>query len=202
MTATAHKNLAEALVAFQAEAPTLTKDATNPHFRSRFVSLDAIVETVRPLLAKHGLAWSTLPCFGPNGEPALRYQLLHAPTGEALSDTMPLLLAKQDPQGQGSALTYGRRYSISAVLNLVADEDDDGQKATEGAQKARSSGNGGAPSTPRLLNPTERDRVLGAIADMDQNEALLFGAVGVSSVEELTVEHAKKIRELLDKQAA
>ena len=72
MTATQHKNLAEALVAFQAEAPTLPKDSTNPHFKSKFTSLGTIVERVTPLLVKHGLSWSTFPCFGPNGEPALR----------------------------------------------------------------------------------------------------------------------------------
>ena len=194
-----HKNLGEALVAFQAEAPTLVKDSTNPHFRSKFVSLDPRVETVRPLLAKHGLAWSALPCIGPSGEPALRYQLLHAATGEAISDTMPLLLSKADPQGQGSAITYARRYSLSAVLNLVADEDDDGNQASKEASKAKGAGNGRGP---RLLNEQERNRVLGAIAGTDQNEQLLFAAVGVSSAEELTVEHAKKIRGLIDRAVA
>lgn len=120
-----HKNLAEALAAFQAECPTLPKDATNPHFRSKFTPLDTIVERVSPLLTKHGLSWSAFPCFGPDGSPALRYALRHT-SGDVESDVMPLLVTKNDPQGMGSALTYARRYALSSVLNLVSDDDDDG----------------------------------------------------------------------------
>lgn len=122
--------LLTALLAFQAEAPKLRKAGENPHFRSRFVTLDTIVETVGPLLNKHGLVWTTLPGRDSTGEPALHYRLAHASTGEALDGCIPLLLTKADPQGQGSALTYARRYSITAVLNLVADEDDDGNSAS------------------------------------------------------------------------
>src|SRR4051794_12553128 len=124
------KGLLGALLAVQQEAPTLRKDATNPHFKSKYVSLDTIVETIQPLLSKHGLVWTTLPCRDDTGAPALRYRLVHAETGEAFEDVMPLLVQKQDPQGFGSALTYARRYSITAVLNLVADEDDDGNNAS------------------------------------------------------------------------
>lgn len=121
---TEHKNLDEALVAFQAEMPTLPKDSTNPHFKSKFTSLDTIVERVTPVLTRHGLSWSTLPTIH-EGQPALRYRLAHA-GGDALEDTMPLLLDRENSQGLGSALTYARRYAVCAVLNLVADEDDDG----------------------------------------------------------------------------
>lgn len=124
-----HKSLAEALAAFQAECPTLPKDATNPHFKSKFTPLDTMVEVVGPLLAKHGLSWSAFPCFAQDGSPALRYVLRHV-SGEVESETMPLLVQKADPQGMGSALTYARRYSLSAALNLVADEDDDGNSAS------------------------------------------------------------------------
>lgn len=194
MTVEAHKNLTEALAAFQRETETLVKDATNPHFQSKFVSLDTMVETVQPILAKHGLTWQCFPCFGPNGEPALRYLLSHV-GGDSQSDVMPLLLSKQDPQGQGSAITYGRRYAMSAVLNLVADVDDDGNQATKGAAKATRA----KPNAPAKLTAVQRDRVLSAIADADQNEGLLFAAVGASSADELNVDQAKQIRALLDK---
>lgn len=131
-----HKSLAAALAAFQGDTPTLPKDGLNPHFKSRFTPLDTIVETVRPLLAKHGLAWAALPGYDEQtGHPVLEYLLIHAGTGEELQGRMPLLLQKQDPQGLGSALTYARRYALSAVLNLVADEDDDGNTASRPAQR-------------------------------------------------------------------
>jgi hypothetical protein len=123
--------LLPALLRVQQDAPTLPRDATNPHYRSRYTSLDAIVEHIAPVLARHGLVWMTLPCRDSDGSPALRYRLAHAESGEAIEGVMPLLLTKSDPQGMGSAITYARRYSLCAVLNLVADEDDDGNTAAK-----------------------------------------------------------------------
>src|SRR3954447_16615390 len=120
-----------ALAALQAELPKLPKDKTNPHFHSKFTGLDTIVETVGPLLVKHGLAWITKPDRDELG-PYLGYRLVHVATGEGEAGRMPLLLNKDDMQGLGSALTYARRYALSSVLNLVADEDDDGSAAASG----------------------------------------------------------------------
>lgn len=126
MTASLHT----ALLAVQSEAPTLQKSAINPHFKSKFVPLDKVHEVVMPLLNKHGLIWSTSPGVTEGGSPVLHYALIHAETGVQLTGTMALLPSKQDPQGQGSAITYARRYSLMAVLGLVADEDDDGNAAS------------------------------------------------------------------------
>jgi hypothetical protein len=124
----AESPLLEALLAAQREMPALKKTATNPHFKSKFAPLDTIVETVNPVLHKHGLTWSTLPGHDEYG-PALTYRLAHAPSGESIEGRMPLLLAKPDAQGMGSAITYARRYALCAVLNLVSDDDDDGSGA-------------------------------------------------------------------------
>jgi hypothetical protein len=131
-----------ALAALQAELPKLPKDKTNPHFHSKFTGLDTIVETVGPLLVKHGLAWITKPDRDELG-PYLGYRLVHVATGEGEAGRMPLLLNKDDMQGLGSALTYARRYALSSVLNLVADEDDDGGAASGGG-----GGYGHTPSQP------------------------------------------------------
>jgi hypothetical protein len=134
------------MLAVQGEAPTLPKDATNPHYKSKYTPLDTIVERIGPILNKHGLVWSTLPGRDEHGDPALTYRLSHAPTGEVLEGTMPLLLSKQDAQGQGSAITYARRYALCAVLNLVADDDDDGQRAAAGQSGQASHGGGDVAS--------------------------------------------------------
>jgi hypothetical protein len=129
------RTLLGALLGAQQEMPALKKTATNPHFKSRFAPLDTIVETVNPILHKHGLVWSTLPGHDEYG-PALTYRLSHAGTGDSIEGTMPLLLSKQDPQGMGSAITYARRYALCAVLNLVADDDDDGAGASQSRSRA------------------------------------------------------------------
>ncbi len=124
------ETLLSALLAFQADAPELREDATNPHFKSRYLSLHALMEAVRPVLTRHGLVWITKPGHSPDVGPCLGYRLAHAPTGESIEGIMPLLAKAGDPQGQGSALTYARRYSLMAVLGLVADDDDDGNRGS------------------------------------------------------------------------
>jgi hypothetical protein len=124
-------SLLEAILAVQAEVGPIAKDAINPHFRSKYTTLGTIVETVGPILNKHGLVWMTFPESAEGGRPVLGYRLQHAQSGEKVGGVMPLLLTKQDPQGLGSALTYARRYSLCAVLNLVADDDDDGNTASQ-----------------------------------------------------------------------
>jgi hypothetical protein len=201
-TAATKGNLHTALLAFQAEAPTLPKDATNPHFRSKFTSLEAIVERIGPLLAKNGLTWATLPTVLPeSGMPALRYRLTHAASGEYIEDTMPLLVTKADPQGQGSAITYARRYSICAVLNLVADEDDDGNSASRSNGRAIEEravqALGATPVQP--MTPAARAKVVKAFADAGVDDMGLFlTAVGLEDADLMTVEHALRLRELLD----
>lgn len=128
-------SLSKSLAALQGEVPTITKDSINPHFKNRYASLETIMETIRPLLAKHGFAWVTMPSTNDAGEPTLKYSLMHA-GGEHLDGEMKLMLGSTTAQAQGSALTYARRYSIMAVLGLVADEDDDGNAATTAAKTA------------------------------------------------------------------
>jgi hypothetical protein len=142
-----HKSLLEALLAVQAEAPPLKKDATNPAFRSKYTPLDTVVETIGPILNKHGLTWRTFPTTNEHGQPALRYRLQHVASGEMDEDVMPLLLGKEDSQGLGSAITYSRRYSLCAVLNLVADDDDDGHRAS---QRKGAGASSDAPSEAQL----------------------------------------------------
>lgn len=126
--------LAAALVAAQAEFSAVPKTAENPFFHSKYADLASVVKSAQPILAKHGLAVSQHPTVV-DGEPALTTYLLHS-SGQSLVSTMRLCAAKHDPQGQGAAITYARRFAYQAVLGLVADEDDDGNKATQVKQAA------------------------------------------------------------------
>lgn len=125
------KNLAIALVKFNSEVKIIEKDASNPHFKNRYASLDTIVDEVRPLLAKHGLSVLQFP--GGDGEKfTLRSMLIHE-SGEWIeSEPLTMRPVKNDPQGIGSCNTYARRYSLSSLLSLNTGEDDDGNVATHG----------------------------------------------------------------------
>lgn len=126
--------LAAALVAAQAEFSAIPKTSDNPFFRSKYADLATVVSHAHPILSKHGLAVSQHPTVV-DGEPALTTHLIHS-SGQVLSSTMKLCAAKLDPQGQGAAITYARRFAYSAVLGLVTEVDDDGNAASTPVKQA------------------------------------------------------------------
>lgn len=132
--ATKPKSLHEALLKAQKEVPGLQKNAINPHFGNSYISLDTLMEQVLPVLQENDLLL-TQPPTEVDGGPALLTRITHVPTGESVEATMPLVLDKQNAQGLGSALTYARRYALMSWLGLVADVDDDANKASQPAAK-------------------------------------------------------------------
>jgi hypothetical protein len=140
-------DLHTAVLKLQSEIGTLQKNAINPHFKSRYISLENLVEAVQPLLTKHGLIWHCYPSHY-DGSPVLVYTLTHAESGEGMGAEMPLLLDKQNAQGLGSAITYARRYALCAVLNIVADVDDDGNKASTKTEPVGKVQHSGTVATP------------------------------------------------------
>jgi ERF superfamily len=199
---TASTGLMGALLAFQAEAPTLQKNATakvtskktGQSFTYAYLSLDALMDAVLPELSKCGLVWMTFPAVL-DGKAALTYRLVHASSGEEVGGSMPLMCETQDPQVLGSAITYARRYSMMAVLGLAANEDDDAKRAAKRARRTQS-------TTSRLLTDQERSKVVRAITEAGYDEdglQTILGAVGAETVEDLTTAQAFEIRKLLDK---
>lgn len=139
------QNILKALAAAQAEMPALQKNAINPHFKNTYISLDALMEAVLPVLQSNGiilLQFPTAVSAGGPAQPGLTTILAHSESGESISDTMLLCLDRDNPQGQGSAITYARRYSLMSILGLVADEDDDGERATKATYTKESSTGG------------------------------------------------------------
>lgn len=124
---TTKKTLAEALIAFQADLPSVALDATNPHFKSKYASLGSVTKAVLPKLSEHGLAFS-VGSFVDNGLLIVDAHLIHE-SGESRSLQFPITEA--NPQKIGSALSYARRYALSALTGVVADEDDDGNAASQ-----------------------------------------------------------------------
>ncbi len=121
------KQIAAALVKAQNEIKAAIKDSTNPHFRSKYADLSSVVDAVKAPLLKNGISFIQ----GVNdaeGGVAVETMLLHT-SGEWLSSTLRIPASKQDAQGFGSAITYGRRYGLQALCGVPA-EDDDGNSAT------------------------------------------------------------------------
>ncbi|HDZ27296.1 MAG TPA: hypothetical protein ENH65_12390 [Candidatus Aminicenantes bacterium] len=121
--------IAEALSKAQGEMENAKKDKTNPFFKSKYADLTGIWNACRPILTKHGLAVVQAPSTNLND--VIITTILCHNSGEFFESELTLHSEKSTPQSMGSAATYGRRYSLSAMIGIAADEDDDGNVASK-----------------------------------------------------------------------
>jgi len=122
-------NLAKALAAVQGSLQPAVKDADNPFFKTKYADLSSVWNSCRELLSKNGLAVIQGNSIGHDGTVIVETMLTHT-SGEWVRSELALPLAKHDPQGVGSAVTYGRRYGLAAIIGVVADVDDDANHAS------------------------------------------------------------------------
>lgn len=130
--------LAVALVKFNAQIGSIKKDAKNPFFKSQYVTLDNLIIHTRDLLQEQGLVVMQSPLSKEDGSIGIQTLLIHE-SGEYI-ESEPIYMKPQkqnDPQGAGSVISYMRRYSYQAILNLNTGEDDDGNKASGKGQQAQ-----------------------------------------------------------------
>jgi len=126
--------LATALSKAQGEMRGAVKDSTNPFFRSKYADLASVVEAIREAFANNGLSYTQRVEPTDKNEVRVETIILHS-SGEWIScGILNLPVSKNDAQGFGSALTYARRYGLSAAVG-VAPEDDDGNAAAKAAPK-------------------------------------------------------------------
>lgn len=124
--------IAKALVKFQKEVKNPVKDATNPHFKSKYVKLDGLLEVIKEPLANNGLC--LLQRFeNIDSVTNLTTVLLHE-SGELISSSIPISPDKSNIQGVGSAITYLRRYSIEVLCGICGTDDDDGNESVMSGQ--------------------------------------------------------------------
>jgi hypothetical protein len=121
--------LAAALSAAQGEFGAIKKQQDNPFFKSKYADLSAVLEAVQPSLTKHELAVIQSPSTDADKKTVSVETMLMHSSGEWKSSVFEMPVADWKAQGIGSVVTYLRRYSIGAVLNIAA-EDDDGNEAS------------------------------------------------------------------------
>jgi len=119
------KNLTSALVLAQKEAQNAKK--TQKAVYGKYAPLPELIDENKPILSRHGLALIQPPISLNGKEVGIQNILIHE-SGEYL-EFEPLMLTaeKMTPQGAGAAITYARRYSLSGILNISSEEDDDAQ---------------------------------------------------------------------------
>ncbi|WP_395005800.1 ERF family protein [Undibacterium sp.] len=121
------KEIAAAFVRAQKQFSPALKTSTNPHFKSKYVSLDGCIEAVIDALNNNGIALIQKNIRDDSGV-TVSTVFLHESGEQIDGGELHVPASKQDPQGYGSALTYARRYSLMAACG-IAPEDDDGNGA-------------------------------------------------------------------------
>lgn len=181
------KNISTALVRAQAKMKKVAKNAYNPHFKSKYASLDDIIDMIRPILDEHDLGVIHMPVTNSDGV-GVKSILVHA-SGEAmdLGEFYLPLGRGGGAQGAGSSITYAKRYALAAIFNLATGEDDDGNAA----QKAKP-------------NP-EMDAIRGALKDNaskygQEASMKILRSLGVEKATDLPSGSLDKVLSLIEDQ--
>ena len=166
-------DLSAALAKAQQETKAAAFDKVNPHFKNKYASLAAVIDAIREPFAKNGLSYTQTTEMREGGF-VLVTALRHA-SGQWIASEYPLPVAAK-PQELGSALTYARRYSLSAIACIAADEDDDAEGARTSGQTASAPKAKTSPIQPVAPLAPESPQALSADNDM------AWGALFVSAI--------------------
>ena len=111
-------NIYTKLASVKKEIGAISKDSTNPFFKSKYFDINGLLKHVEPLLQKNGLL-----LLQPIVKGEVFSEIVDLEDGHSVTSSM-LLPNIQDPQKVGSAVTYYRRYTLQSLLGLQAEDDD------------------------------------------------------------------------------
>lgn len=130
MKTSEHTNeIAKAMSKAQKQMRPAIKDASNPHFRSKFSSITAVWECLREPMTDNLLS-VVQDVTTESGFVSIETRILHESDQWISFGPLKLPVTKQDAQGYGSAISYARRYALCSALGIVSDDDDDGNAAS------------------------------------------------------------------------
>ena len=131
------ENLSKAMSEFQKNLKQPLKDANNPFFKSKYVPLENVVEAITEAAGPLGISFMQYASGDDNGNIEVGTIILHQ-SGEYIEfPSVRMKPEKQTPQAYGSAITYAKRYALSAVFGITSDKDDDGNEASGNGRKKK-----------------------------------------------------------------
>ena len=120
-------NIYSKLAAVKKEIGAISKDSTNPFFKSKYFDINGLLKHVEPLLDKNGLL-----LLQPITDGLVCSQIIDVENGDKVESSIQMA-SLSDPQKMGSMITYYRRYTLQSLLGLQA-EDDDANAASKASQ--------------------------------------------------------------------
>ncbi len=119
------------LLQIQKQDIALKKDGRNPHFKSKYLTLDSIIEVYSPLLSNEGIV-----IYHNTKDSILTTHIIDTEDNSEIISEFAIL--NTDPQKRGGEITYGKRYNLGSLLNIMTEEDDDGNRASGNSFQPRS----------------------------------------------------------------
>lgn len=178
--------ISPALVKAQSELRHAVKDTANPAFKGvKYADLSSVWDAAKPVLTANKLA-ALQDVVSTDAGMGVRTRILHE-SGQWIEFDPPIIpLEKRNAHGAGSVLTYGRRYSLSAALGVVADFDDDGNAAvaspSQGVAVAHSNANGPAAE---FITPDQEEHITQLIKDSKAKVPQFLEFLGVRAIYEI-----------------
>ena len=150
-TSSSITKIAVALLKVQQTMKSVTKDSTNPYYKSKYADINSFLDVAVPALNANGIILLQPASHDERGHLVETF-LMHDSGEFIASEPMHLELNKPDMQQLGSAITYARRYSLQSLLAMAASDDD----ANEATRPSVSKPSSVAPvKTPDTVKPVE-----------------------------------------------
>ena len=200
--------LSKAFAKMQMELEQPLKNANNPFFKSKYVPLENVVDSITRAANKHGLSFTQFPSSDENGNVTVGTMVMHE-SGEWIEyDPICMKPVKNDPQAVGSAITYAKRYALSAIFGITSDNDDDVNEATQlGKATSNAMPNKQVPTTnnkiPKEVVKAYKDAIQSVIDRTGKNDGSIMRwfceKLGVAKIEDITMEQISLADGLLNK---
>ncbi|MGQ7330829.1 ERF family protein [Streptococcus suis] len=200
--------LSKAFAKMQMELEQPLKNADNPFFKSKYVPLENVVDSITRAANKHGLSFTQFPSSDENGNVTVGTMVMHE-SGEWIEyDPICMKPVKNDPQAVGSAITYAKRYALSAIFGITSDNDDDGNEATQpGKTTPKAMPKKQAPAAnnkiPKEVVKAYKDAIQFVIERTGKNDGSITRwfceKLGVARIEDITMEQISLADGLLKK---
>lgn len=164
---------------FKSKVGAVKKDASNPFHKSKYSTIESVLDTIEKPLEDVGLGF-----YQSVEERVLKTVIYDTDSGEKLESHIPLILAKEDMQQLGSAITYARRYGLVSMFGLEQ-EDDDGNKAS-GYDKPKTTQQ--VPKTQAKLSPQQVTELETLLHQTGLNREDYLNQIGIKNFGELKAE--------------
>ena len=189
--ATLHSAMALAFAKIEAA----TKSANNPHFRSKYADIGAVIDAIKPALVEHGLFFTQHPQPSEGGVTV--ETMLHHASGESVSlGSLFVPANKNDAQAFGSALTYCRRYALVTAFGVPTEDDDGNAAARRGHGEERTV----SPRQP--ITDEQVVRLQSLIKATSSNTNAFCNLLGVQKLPDITANRFDEALGLLETKLA